>query len=257
MNSVDVIIRQKLGSTSVPESTADGLNKNTFSFRLRSGREKLGLTQQNLAVKTGVSLTSIQNYESGQIPKGEIVARLAEVVGCSTDWLLRGSILGGAEVSKAQQNQSDVEEDGSLSESGAEILLVPMVEARLSAGSGSLETSTRLQRQYSFRSDFLRRRGNPAQMILVRVSGDSMEPKIENNDVVLIDQGQKDLVPGKIYAVGVEDMVYLKMVNARPGQVVLSSVNEKYEPIYIDTLDDSESRIRIIGRAIWTCRELT
>lgn len=68
-------------------------------------------------------------------------------------------------------------------------------------------------------------------MVLLRVSGDSMQPRIMHNDVVLIDQSQNVPVPGRIYAVGVEDMVYLKIVNAVPGRLILSSSNALYAPI--------------------------
>ena len=62
--------------------------------------------------------------------------------------------------------------------------------------------------------------------------------------------------PGRMYAVGVEDMVYLKNVRAVPGKIILSSSNRDYPPLEIDTRGDLESGIRIVGRAIWSCREL-
>ena len=213
-------------------------------------------TREEFVDGLGIHAQTLYTYEKGKRqPVIETINKICNKYNVSADWLISGKPPMQRGHPLAEQTK---EEGGSLlDETGAEMQFVPLVEARLSAGHGSLETSAAVQRQYAFRASFLRRRGNPAHMVLVRVSGDSMAPKIENRDVVLIDQSQKDLRPGHIYAVGVEDMVYLKQVDARPGQVVLSSVNEKYEPIYIDTLDDSESRIRIIGRAVWTCRELT
>ncbi len=87
--------------------------------------------------------------------------------------------------------------------------MAPLVEARLSAGTGSLETSGAAPRHYAFRYDFLRRKGNCSSMALLRVSGDSMQPRVLHNDVALIDQSQCDLVPGRIFAVSVEDMISL------------------------------------------------
>jgi phage repressor protein C with HTH and peptisase S24 domain len=136
-----------------------------------------------------------------------------------------------------------------------EIMMVPMVEAHLSAGHGSFQVNGDVTRHYAFRSDFLMRKGQVAHMVLMRVDGDSMAPQILNNDVVLLEQSQKDLRPGKIYAVGVEDMVYLKKVDAKPGEITLYSINEDYPPLHIDTRGDQEDCIRIIGRAVWWCRE--
>jgi Predicted transcriptional regulator len=44
----------------------------------------------------------------------------------------------------------------------------------------------------------------------MRVDGDSMSPEIRDGDVVLIDQSQSTPQPSKIFAVGVEDMIYSK-----------------------------------------------
>ena len=165
---------------------------NGFSGRLRQRRLQLELRKQDLAAQVGVSLTTIQQYENGQMPKGEYAVRLSEALRCSLDWLLAGK--GDAD-------------GGILDKSEARLVMVPMVEARLSAGTGSFETGGEILRHYAFRWDFLHRKGNPAQMVLLRVSGDSMQPRILHNDVVLIDQSQSDPVPGRIYAVGVEDMV--------------------------------------------------
>ena len=212
-----------------------------FGARLRRRREKLGLRKQELASGIGVSLTTIQQYENGQLPKGEFAVRLARMLRCSLDWLLAG----------------EGNEDGRIQDCDeARLVMVPMVEARLSAGCGSFETGDEVLRHYAFRWDFLHRKGNPARMVLLRVSGDSMQPRIMHNDVVLVDQAQVTPIPGRIYAVGVEDMVYLKVVDARPGALILSSVNPEYPPIEACTTEDMADLVRIIGRAVWVGREL-
>lgn len=214
---------------------------NDFSARLRLRRLQLDLRKQDLAARVGVSLTTIQQYENGQMPRGEYAVRLSEALRCSLDWLLAGK--GDAD-------------GGILDTSEARLVMVPMVEARLSAGTGSFETGGDILRHYAFRWDFLHRKGNPARMVLLRVSGDSMQPRILHNDVVLIDQSQSEPVPGRIYAVGVEDMVYLKIVNAMPGRLILSSVNPDYAPIEAGTGEQLADLVRIIGRAVWVGREL-
>lgn len=68
-----------------------------FGQRVRGRREKLGIAQQELARKVGVSLTTIQNYEGGQLPKGEHAIMLAFALGMSLDELL----IGGPRVASA------------------------------------------------------------------------------------------------------------------------------------------------------------
>lgn len=137
-----------------------------------------------------------------------------------------------------------------------QLTMVPMVEARLSAGGGSFETGENAERRYAFRSDWISAKGQPSQMVLMRVAGDSMEPRISNNDVVLIDQSQTTPRAGDLYAVAVEDLVYLKVVDAVPGKLILKSYNGAYTALEIDARGDLADGIRIIGRAVWVGREL-
>lgn len=130
-----------------------------------------------------------------------------------------------------------------------------MVEAVLSAGTGSLETSGQMGREYAFRRDFIQRKGNPAHMVLMRVNGDSMQPEVMHNDVVLLDQSKTRPHPGPIFAVGIEDAIYLKRVDMLPGQIVLKSVNPAYDPIHIDMGEQTSDQFRVIGQVLWVGRE--
>ena len=133
--------------------------------------------------------------------------------------------------------------------------MVPMVEARLSAGQGSLQTDGNSERSYAFRSDFLHRKGNPDNMVLMRVSGDSMQPEILNDDVVLLDQSKTDILPGRIYAVRFEEAIYLKRVDMLPGKVILKSANPAYPPVELDIRDQQRDAFRVIGQVLWSGRE--
>lgn len=62
----------------------------TFGNRLYKLRNQSGLSQLDLAKKIGSSKGTIQNYESGTLPKGEYAIRLARFFDCSIDWLLTG-----------------------------------------------------------------------------------------------------------------------------------------------------------------------
>ena len=130
---------------------------------------------------------------------------------------------------------------------------VPKVRARLSAGGGSFETEGQVEGYYSFRADWLNMRGNPANMVLMEVVGNSMEPEIKEGDLVLIDESRTDVLSGSIYAVGVEDTVMVKRVERLPGTLVLRSDNTDYAPIHLagDELDN----VRVIGKVLWASRE--
>jgi len=136
---------------------------------------------------------------------------------------------------------------------GPGYLEVPKVRARLSAGGGSFETEGQVEGYYSFRSDWLRTRGNPANMVLMEVVGNSMEPELKEGDMVLIDESRSDVLSGSIYAVGVEDTVMVKRVERLPGTLVLRSDNVDYSPIHLS--GDELDNVRVIGKVLWSSRE--
>lgn len=268
-----------MASDSPSENTTTTRTPTSFGDRVRLCRDLAGIGQQALATKVGVSLTTIQNYEGGQFPKGEHAVALSSALGCTLDWLLagRGEIFDQqrvviehatcespcdtplSRVKVVGEPPSSVVGGGQLEYvecMECQLAMVPMVEARLSAGTGSFEVGDGADRRYAFRLDFLSRKGQPAKMVLMRVDGDSMEPHIFNNDVVLIDQSQTTPRAGALFAVGVEDVVYIKLLDTLPGKIVLKSYNETYKDLDIDARGDLADGIRIIGRAVWVGREL-
>ncbi len=214
------------------------IKETNFSSRLRQRREQLGIRKHDLASSIGVSLTTIQQYENGQIPRGELAVRLAEVLDCSLDWLLAG---------RGQDNSTQNSFEDRL-------ILVPLVESRFNSIENNFKHCQKTH-ALAFRWDFLQSKGNPESMVLLQITGDSMAPTILNNDLVLIDQSQSTTMPGHIYAVCIENMIYLKVINALPGKLLLSSINPEYAPIEIN--ETEQSNIRIIGKAIWLGRELS
>lgn len=202
------------------------------------------ISQDVFAVTIGVSRGSLSAYERDESqPAAEVLKEICTKYKVSADWLLFGE--GGLENTPLEAPIGDVD-----------LKLIPLVEARISAGQGSLEVNGTSERSYAFRMDFLLRKGNPDAMVLMRVAGDSMQPEIMDNDIVLIDQSKKDIIPGKIFAVGFEEAIYLKRIDMIPGKVILKSVNEEcYPPISLDIQGDIAEQFRVIGKVIWSGRE--
>ncbi|MBI9112544.1 helix-turn-helix transcriptional regulator [Maridesulfovibrio ferrireducens] len=130
---------------------------------------------------------------------------------------------------------------------------VPKVAARLSAGGGSFETGGEIEGYYAFHKNWISSKGNPANMVLMEVYGNSMEPELKAGDIVLLDQSKQSILAGGIYAIGVEDTVMVKRVEKRPGQVVLHSDNTDYSPIFLG--GDELENVRVLGQVVWASRE--
>lgn len=63
--------------------------------RIRNARKKLGLTQQELGERLGVSGAMIGQYESGtRNPKIDTAKRIADALNADVNWLLHGYTLG-------------------------------------------------------------------------------------------------------------------------------------------------------------------
>lgn len=139
------------------------------------------------------------------------------------------------------------------SEQDLEFKYIPKVAARLSAGSGSFDSSENIEDYLSFQTKWLAGKGSSKDMVAMEVFGQSMEPVIREGDTVLIDQSKQVILAGAIYAVGIEDTILVKRLEKHPNKLVLCSDNKDYEPIYLEKHETD--KVRIIGKVIWSCRE--
>lgn len=62
-------------------------------------------------------------------------------------------------------------------------------------------------------------------------------------------------IPGRIFAVGFEDAIYLKRIDLLPGQAILKSVNPDYPPVTLDLRGQNGDQLRLIGQVLWVGRE--
>ncbi|BFR47457.1 XRE family transcriptional regulator [Nitratidesulfovibrio sp. HK-II] len=223
----------------------------TFGDRLKQLRGNE--TQAEFAARIGVSQRALGNYERNErTPDVDFAALVCSKTGASPAWLLLGDEKG-LRPTEAREVQRPA--PVSVVCTDCDVVMIPKVRATLSAGGGSLETNGDRVGAYAFRSDWLTHKGQVSSMVLMDVVGDSMEPEIRNGDMVLIDQSQQRIVPGAIYAVGIEDGVLVKRLDLVPGTLVLSSINPTYSPIEVPLRGDLADTVRVIGRVIWWCRE--
>ncbi|WP_053062164.1 LexA family transcriptional regulator [Desulfovibrio sp. TomC] len=179
----------------------------------------------------------------------------------SIDWLVTGEGVmerGNAEATRTTPSIVPADEPPYMNPEAAPAMgytLVPKVQARLAAGTGSLETEGEVIGYYAFKTDFLRRKGLPKKMVLMDVAGDSMEPVLIDRDTVLIDESQSAIISGGLFAVGIEHEVFVKYLDRVPGKLILRSRNERYAPVEVDMNGQLSESVRIIGRVVWSCRE--
>ncbi len=139
-------------------------------------------SQANLAKSLSVSRSAItQAKRNDSIPQ-KWIFELSRLHNLNQVWLEKG-------IGPKFSNQNNYQEI---------FLQVPKVRARLSAGGGSFETEPGIEEFYSFRSDWLSKKGKSEDMVLMDITGNSMEPELKDGDTVLIDTSRKEILAGSI-----------------------------------------------------------
>jgi len=65
---------------------------NNVGERIKSLRSQAGLTQNDLAAKVGLTYVQIGRYEKrGAVPSSDVLAKLANALNTTTDFLMHGS----------------------------------------------------------------------------------------------------------------------------------------------------------------------
>ena len=209
-----------------------------------------------LADLLGVTPQAVsQARRKGRVPDGWVL-RLASRFGLSTDWIYFGR--GPAQPAPFSSSSSTLYGEAELPHAAGsmDMAFVPLVGARLAAGMGSLENGGEVEGYFAFRQEWLCRKGDPDRMVLMKVFGVSMEPDIRHGDMVLVNQAQTRIFGHAIYAVGVNEEIYIKQIETLPGgRLVLRSLNRNYAPIEVNLQEDLADSVRVIGRVIWWCRE--
>ncbi|MDR1241903.1 MAG: hypothetical protein LBM00_03835 [Deltaproteobacteria bacterium] len=138
-----------------------------------------------------------------------------------------------------------------------ELVFVRKMNARPRGGTGGLESDEGFSTRYTFRRDWITGKGNPENMRLFDVVGDSMSPAIMEGDMVLVDQSKTGIwTPGRIYLITLNDAFMIKRAGMQPGFFVLQSDN-KDKVTHPDILVpvDAPDYFMVHGQVIWSCRE--
>jgi phage repressor protein C with HTH and peptisase S24 domain len=211
-----------------------------FDSFLQRVFEATGITSQNeLATALNINRSAITQARKKDSIPDKWILQLYRSFGLNPDWVETGS---GEKFHKNYDSNDSIFHN------------IPKVRARLSAGGGSFEVGSDIEGYYAFRKEWLRTKGAINKMVLMDIFGNSMEPEMKDGDTILIDESQKDILAGAIYAVGVDDTIMVKRLEKHPNKLVLISDNKDYSPIYLQ--GDEINSARIIGKVIWICREL-
>lgn len=226
----------------------------TLAERLQNRRIELGLSQDELATKLGVSQQSIGKIESGKTLNPRNLKAIAFALGVSPQWLQFGE---PEEYDNAKRTNYQVEEweDGGFDPS--EFVEVPILDIELSAGDGCTAEIIEDAKKYPFRRDELRTHGvTPHDVRIVKIIGSSLFPVLTDGDLVAVDISKRwPIKDGDLYAIRDGVLLRVKLLISQPdGGVLIRSFNREEYKDEILTFQQVRDRIQIIGRVFWSSR---
>nr|DAI35609.1 MAG TPA: Repressor protein CI [Caudoviricetes sp.] len=236
-----------------------------IGHRIRRFRESLGYSKKDAPSLFGIPTSSYQKYEQGSsFPGSEAIEKLV-VAGINANWLLTGkgemfNALSGLAAPKMREDtpypsgSATVLSAQEATASGRYIALPLHNNVRAAAGHGAIVGNEEADDSLMFREDWIYRdlRMQPKDLILIRVSGESMRPTLNNGDVILVNHSLTRPDKEGIYIMRMGDMLLVKRLQALPdGQIRVTSDNPVYEPWTLDTSKMAEGNVAIIGRVVW------
>ena len=192
--------------------------------RIKSAREDLKLTKRELAKRIGVHESSINKYEKGlvDIPLSKI-SELARVLKVTEAYLM------GWEEKTPQPSQ------------GLQIPVLGTVAAGIpiSAVEDILDYEE-IPSSWQSQGEFF----------ALKIKGDSMEPRMESGDVVIVKQ-QSDANSGDTVIVLVNgDDATCKKLQKTDNGIMLVSTNPKYPPMFYSNEEISTKPVVILGKVV-------
>ncbi|WQH16177.1 helix-turn-helix transcriptional regulator [Guyparkeria halophila] len=186
----------------------------------------------------------METYLAGRAePKASRLNLIVKATGVSGHWLVTGE--GEMLASQTGARVAGTAHPG-------EFATIPLYNVEACAGDGSYVEHEEIATQLSFRRDWIHQEihANPANLHLIYVRGDSMEPDLQDGEIVMVDTSFADRVPRDgIYVVQIDHQVAVKRLQRLPGdQVKVMSSNRAYEP-FTAHLGDGE--LKVIGKVIW------
>lgn len=194
-----------------------------FTANLKRFREARGLKQEQLAELVGVAQATIQRWENGKRePKHADLENLALHLGVTV-----AQLFGGEAVSVRPDDAQDVVDFTLL----GDVPAGPWREAiRTSSNKVQVPASEA-----------------PKQGYALRVQGDSMDLVVADGTTILVNPGDTDLWPGKLYVVMDEygDVTFKRYLD-NPARLVPCSSNPAHKEITL-----SGGGFKILGRVCW------
>ncbi|HHQ4536175.1 TPA: S24 family peptidase [Aeromonas veronii] len=143
------------------------------------------------------------------------------------------------------------EEPASFNSKMQDYTLVDCYQVFASAGFGSVVSEELKTEPMAFRTEWLKKEGlSPERLAVIRAKGDSMEPTISNNDIILVNLCNGDALRDGLYVLRIGDSLLVKRLQFDVlGGIKVISDNPGYETQVVTK--EQRADVHIVGRVAW------
>lgn len=229
-------------------------------------------SRRSLAIRVGMADSSIYKYEQMDAqPNVERLVAIAVATGVDLRWLACGDdwerILAGATAipssGESAKEAKEAAADYLAHTPKVEVAPSPLMGANddftfidsyqvfASAGHGQFVSDEQKSEPMAFRTEWLRKEGlKPDRLAVIRAKGDSMEPTISDNDIILLHLANGDAPRDGLHVIRMEGGLFVKRLQFSPlGDVKVVSDNPTYQSW--DFTKEQRADLHVVGRVVW------
>lgn len=198
--------------------------------RIKHLQSLLGLSQSRFGQRLRISAANMSKHLTGKLPiTPGLVNRICLDYGVSREWMMTGQDVPFAKDDNTQMKIAI----GQRANRG-----IPVYDIDVTAGFGPLSRMFTYDRITGYID--LPQLGNPDNERIVRVSGNSMEPRIPNGSYIAIRELQSNTIFwGQPYVIILEDYRMVKILRRHQDadKVILHSENPDYDDLEVRRKD--------------------
>ncbi|MBF0260409.1 MAG: helix-turn-helix transcriptional regulator [Magnetococcales bacterium] len=207
--------------------------------------ERFNNNLKEMSRAVGIPYGTLNSIMKGVSPSADKINQIAESLGLSCDWLLRG--VGPMMYADVVEKMTESDEKPTQ-----DYVSIPRYDVYCSAGAGALVESERIIEHINFKLEWFIDMGlQRDKAALISVDGDSMAPTLKNGDMVLVDLRERDRVTADaIYVIDHDGTLKVKRLRKTfTGDLMIISDNPSYPH---ETIRQSDGvPIRVVGRVAW------
>lgn len=202
--------------------TKDKTNCNGFGERLTEVIRRAQVTRENFAKDLGYGLTALKSWISGETsPNLQTILKICDKYKVNLEWLATGA--GTIEIGSTLRPEG---------------LSIKIYDVKLSAGPGCFATDENLLETIVVPSQMVNRYNLNSYCVGALIDGVSMEPKLHDGDIVIIDRSVDTFEDDNVYAFFYDDHCYIKQLQKLGNELKVKSLNPDFDSWIIHNTKD-------------------